>query len=123
MLKNRLIAIIGFLYIAVTMALTLTACGAVENKETPTSTIKDDTALSETQSTAFVGGMEFIAESSVGWRCRYYREVVTDVIYLVTYGDVAVLTVMLDPDTGLPLTYTRYLELAQDGKNNPNEEA
>ena len=40
----------------------------------------------------------------------YYRETVTDVIYL-KMGDGGNLTPVLDPETSLPLTYTRYMEM------------
>lgn len=45
----------------------------------------------------------------------YYRDTITDVLYLSAtassrYPSKA-LTVMLDPESGLPLTYTRYKEL------------
>ena len=42
----------------------------------------------------------------------YLRETVTDVLYLKYKGGYAGgLTVMLDPETGLPLTYERYMEI------------
>lgn len=49
----------------------------------------------------------------------YYRDLVTDVIYLragrkVMNAGQGGLTVMLDPETGLPLTYARYLEIAEE---------
>ena len=40
----------------------------------------------------------------------YYRDTVTDVMYMAIENNDG-LTVMLEPDTGKPLTYTRYLEL------------
>lgn len=43
----------------------------------------------------------------------YYRDIVTDVVYIRTSTG-ETLTAMLDPDTGLPLTYTRYLELYEE---------
>lgn len=43
----------------------------------------------------------------------YYRDTVTDVLYLnYAAGYKGGLTTMEDPETGLPLTYTRYMELA-----------
>lgn len=53
-------------------------------------------------------------------RFEYYVDVVTDVLYvwnsdtgtsIYGYGIGGGLTVMLDPESGLPLTYTRYMEL------------
>ena len=40
----------------------------------------------------------------------YYRDLVTDVLYVSHNG----LTPMLDPETGLPLTYTKYMELYEN---------
>ena len=51
-------------------------------------------------------------------RISYYRDKVTDVLYMDVFCMIATgyagaggLTVMLDPDTGKPLTYTRYMEM------------
>lgn len=45
----------------------------------------------------------------------YYRDTVTDVMYVVKDGtQEAGLTVMLDPNTGLPLTYTNWLEYKEE---------
>ena len=45
----------------------------------------------------------------------YYRDTITDVIYLLSdVGDAGGLTVMLDPETGLPLTYARFVELYEN---------
>ena len=42
----------------------------------------------------------------------YFRDITTDVLYLHCSGNRAGgLVAMLDPETGLPLTYTRYMEL------------
>lgn len=50
----------------------------------------------------------------------YYKDAVTDVMYLRFcemggYGGSGGLTVMLDPESGLPLTYARYMEMAGEG--------
>lgn len=51
-------------------------------------------------------------------RITYYRDKVSDVLYIKVfclsdtgYAGAGGLTVMLDPDTGKPLTYTRYMEM------------
>lgn len=51
-------------------------------------------------------------------RITYYRDKVTDVLYIKAfctsatgYAGAGGLSVMLDPDTGKPLTYTRYMEM------------
>lgn len=63
--------------------------------------------------------MEHIGVSS-DYGFDYYRDIVTDVIYVLhhfehrggyTGAGGSGLTVMLDPGTGLPLTYTRYMEI------------
>ena len=50
----------------------------------------------------------------------YYRDKVTDILYMRVYyisgyagsgAGAGGLTVMLDPDSGKPLTYTRYMEM------------
>lgn len=73
----------------------------------------------QTEESAFVGGMEFVGYFR-GYNERmdadvftYYRDVVTDVMY-VCFEEYAKggMVVMQDPETGLPLTYTRYLDLA-----------
>lgn len=44
-----------------------------------------------------------------------FRDTTTDVMYLwAKAGYAGGLTVMLDPETGLPLTYSRFLELSND---------
>lgn len=52
----------------------------------------------------------------------YYRDLTTDVLYLrygkkAGHAGIGGLTVMLDPETGLPLTYTRYMDLYEDLQN------
>lgn len=64
--------------------------------------------------------MELIGKSEVDMDFEefffYYRDVATDVMYVrasrkVMNAGLGGLTVMLDPETGLPLTYTRYMEI------------
>lgn len=43
---------------------------------------------------------------------HYYRDTITDVLYVKPNGFDAGFAVMLDPETGLPLPYARYMELA-----------
>lgn len=54
----------------------------------------------------------------------YYRDVKTDVIYICfeEYRKGG-LTAMLDPDTGLPLTYTRYMEFYNSSECTSSEKA
>ncbi len=69
-----------------------------------------------------VGGMETITiyegysnNKSKKDTFTYYREITTDVMY-ICYEEYrkGSLTVMLDSETGLPLTYSRYLELINE---------
>ncbi|MBQ8245808.1 MAG: hypothetical protein IJZ42_01630 [Lachnospiraceae bacterium] len=59
--------------------------------------------------------MELVGRSSEG-RFFYYRDTVTDMMFLFCRSSTANsqgggLTLMLDPETGLPLTYDRYMEI------------
>ena len=53
----------------------------------------------------------------------YYRDAITDVMYLDFHNPYAGgLTVMFDPETGLPLTYTRFVELYKNSvTTTPND--
>lgn len=60
-----------------------------------------------------------------GSQLSYYRDVVTDVLFLryedaSGYAGQGGLTWIPDPETGLPMTYTRYVELAT-GKTNSQD--
>lgn len=64
--------------------------------------------------------MEQVGESSDG-NIDFYRDITTDVLYVrysqkVGYAGLGGLTIMLDPETGLPLTYTRYMELYEQSQ-------
>lgn len=75
---------------------------------------------------SFTGGMEVIGICE-GHNNRenkqdtftYYRETTTDVMY-ICYEEYrkGSLNVMMDPETGLPLTYSRYMELTEKDKEN-----
>lgn len=73
---------------------------------------------------SFTGGMEVVGICEGHYSSdkkqdtfTYYREVTTDVMY-ICYEEYrkGSLTVMIDPETGLPLTYSRYMELIETGK-------
>jgi len=62
-----------------------------------------------------VGSYEGIKQSAREKdRFTYYRETTTDVMY-ICYEEYrkGSLTVMMDPETGLPQTYSRYMELTE----------
>lgn len=62
--------------------------------------------------------LEYVGRSSNtdAEKFHYYREMTTDVLYIAQrktsgYAGMGGLTTVLDPETGLPLTFTRYMEL------------
>ena len=81
----------------------LSSCGRIEEGEEGREDVKEEISFGmEKLKTASVGGVHII----------YYRDVATDVMYLSS-GYQGGLTVMMDPETGLPLTYARYIEVYQ----------
>lgn len=69
-----------------------------------------DTAVdsNKVQETAKVAGMEIICRAS-GF--IYYRELMTDVVYLEDIGSSGkAITVLWDPETNGPLTYEKWTE-------------
>ena len=106
--------------IALTLLLALTGCGSQTEADhandlfatASNGTYQDETSL---QNECL---MELVSQQSTtsSSRIAYYRDVVTDVLYMSSYHvgssvSVGGLTVMLDPDSGKPLTYARYVEL------------
>lgn len=101
-----------------TALLTMSSC--VESIEPSASTPKEQIPLA--------GGLEFIGYST-GYtkgtdtdHFYYYRDIVTDVMY-VCFEDYRKggITEMHDPETGLPLTYTRYLALIDQANREAKE--
>lgn len=103
-----------FLLTVVAMLFVLCGCAASAPNalETPVATNKTDSQLEPFE-------MKKVGYSSDN-RFEYYVDVVTDVLYIWNsdtafsaygYGVGGGLAVMLDPETGLPLTYTRYMEI------------
>lgn len=104
MRKNLLFLLILSLIMTV-IAFALTACEPQDNgnKQEPTN------------QELFDGGLEYLGRSR---SVDYYRDTVSDVMYLIYIGPKAAgMTQMSDPETGLPLTYTRYLELQNQSQN------
>lgn len=62
--------------------------------------------IAQNYETNKVNAME---ELFVTGKCTYYRDTVTDVMWIKYKNN---LTMILDPNTGLPLTYSDYLEIA-----------
>lgn len=64
----------------------------------------------------YFGKLKFVASDKENY-FTYYLDEVTRVMYLLSHcSEKSGLTVMLDPETGLPLTLERYKELAQKRK-------
>lgn len=69
------------------------------------------------RSTSIPNGMEKVsgvkgAITTVNMNFYYYRETATDVMYIVCFNSTgAGITPMVNPDTGLPMKYSEYLEL------------
>lgn len=107
--------------ISLALILTLSACAAQDSTgtgngpavspgPTQTETTLDDGSLLETVFSQ--------SDPADRGRITYYRDKVTDVLYIKAfctsatgYAGAGGLSVMLDPDTGKPLTYTRYMEM------------
>ena len=71
------------------------------------------------QSTSTPIGMEKVsgvrgAITTINMNFYYYRETATDVMYIVGFNSTgAGITPMVNPDTGLPMKYSEYLELVK----------
>lgn len=71
------------------------------------------------QSASIPTGMEKVygvrgAITTVNMNFYYYRETATDVMYIVSFNSTgAGITPMVNPDTGLPMKYSEYLELVK----------
>ena len=78
-----------------------------------------ETAEYVDQSASTPIGMEKVsgvkgAITTVNMNFYYYRETATDVMYIVGFNsNGAGITPMVNPDTGLPMKYSEYLELVK----------
>lgn len=78
-----------------------------------------ETAEYVDQSTSIANGMEKVsgvrgAITTINMNFYYYRETATDVMYIVCFNSTgAGITPMVNPDTGLPMKYSEYLELVK----------
>lgn len=113
------------LLIALTIFLILSMCacsiapnsiaGLLFNTPAETAAPTEPAASQEEQ---FFVGMEYLGMSDSSY-CKffYYRDTVTDVVYLwgravkAGYAGMGGLTIMMDPETGLPLTFARWEEM------------
>lgn len=107
--------------ISLALILTLSACAAQDSTGTGNSPAVSS-GPAQTETTLDDGSLleAVFSQSDPDNRGRitYYRDKVTDVLYIKAfctsaagYAGAGGLSVMLDPDTGKPLTYTRYMEM------------
>ena len=105
---KRIFKVIIVTLIAITLIFTI--CGCDKNAQTPNN---DSSATENTQKVymwfTYIGG---------SGNFDFYKEDSTDVIYIYAYeghgyGAGAAMSVMLDPETGFPLTYTKWVEKYQ----------
>lgn len=107
------------LLIALTIFLILSMCAcSIAPKSIAPAETAAPTEPAASQEEQFFVGMEFLRMSDSSY-CKffYYRDTVTDVVYLWGrakangYAGMGGLTVMMDPETGLPLTFDRWNEM------------
>lgn len=90
--------------ILIMLLCSLTGCSGSDNK-----TDTQDSVLFH---------MEPLYTIQMGGGFEYYRDTVTDVMYIWYWSmERGGLTEMTDPETGFPLTYERYKELAESKYN------
>ena len=92
-------------------------CGNAESQITYTDTTSSSSSSSvSSKNTEAAWGFEELGKmsprGSTDDSVIYYRDIKTDVMYIFVSGyRKGGPTAMLDPETGLPLTYSRYKEL------------
>ena len=94
-----------------------------DNNSTPQNNSSNDSSMDtslSSPSSVLPFEMELVGESSEGY-FKYYRDTTTDVLYIkqaqkIGYAGIGGLTVMLDPETGLPMLYDKYIELYEKMK-------
>lgn len=113
--------------LALTLLILVSLCGCSENEGlsnalsyalgvTDTSNANDNTSEGDN---AVQPGMEYLGYSAHNGSSAtfyYYRDTITDVMYVLFrekdgYAGMGGLTVMLDPENGLPLTFVRWQEI------------
>lgn len=105
-MKRRLLVVLTI----VMMTIIFTGCSEAEKNVSNLSVQPD----SNEENIDFPFQMELLYESGFSGGFCVYRNSVTDVLYLWKWsGDKGGLTEMSDPETGLPLTYERYMDLWQ----------
>lgn len=107
--------------ISLALILTLSACAAQDSTGTGNGpTVSSGHAQTETtlDDGSLLEAVFSQSDPDNRGRITYYRDKVTDVLYIKAfctsatgYAGAGGLSVMLDPDTGKPLTYTRYMEM------------
>lgn len=101
--------------ISLALILTLSACAAQDSTGTGNGPAQTETTL---DNGSLLEAVFSQSDPDNRGRITYYRDKVTDVLYIKAfctsatgYAGAGGLSVMLDPDTGKPLTYTRYMEM------------
>ena len=107
-MKTAILVVIGILITVLLVGLALNI--EVAQREPVTDTPED---MADTDEKTYSNGLEKVLEMK---NFYYLRDKVTDVMYIcyrekIAYSGMGGMTAMLDPESGLPLTYERYLEL------------
>lgn len=104
-----------FLILAISLALSMCACAPVP----------DDNTTDEPDAEYWIDGfhLDLVGRSEItGIRFYLYREPATDVIYIyeANHGGV---TPLVNPETGLPMTYAQYAALTdKQAETNPTKD-
>lgn len=115
MKRFKFTLIISLLLLSVLFVLNSCNSSVVENPQSTSNPHPETTPSLPQDESIEPFEIEQVGESSDG-NIDFFRDITTDVLY-VRYADTRMyaglggLTIMLDPETGLPLTYTRYMEL------------
>ena len=105
----KLKKLIATIIASITITMMLASCEA---------DLRDDTATAFNDSSQDYWKMIIVEEEKFSGGKTIFMDPVTKVLYLtidkvVTSGAGCGITVMLDPETGLPLTYDRYMDMKE----------
>lgn len=95
-------------------------CGCVFEEDTAETTSSEKATTEQAEQTTATEKISFEFEEiydsgDVGGGYTYYRDTVTDVMYIWRWStNRGGLTEMSDPETGMPLKYERYKQLASE---------
>lgn len=101
------------IFMVVVLLFVMNSCAAADPSASASGTATETVTGNQSEFEAFE--MELVGKcvvSNSGDIFYYYRETTTNVMYVTRYDyHAGGLTVMLNPETGLPLTYDRYMEI------------